>query len=164
LDHLTHEVALAVLTNTHHTNRFLIDSGASSQYCHDRSAFITFKEIPSTARQGFTVANDVLLRVFNGSQYICVRIPNVYYVPLLQNCLLSVSQLNDRGLDVLFFAHSPAEIRNGFVAIGKGKCDGRLIVLDTLPLTASDRINAATTNAAPTKQPLRDTYNRWRSR
>lgn len=83
--------------------RFL-DTGCSNHMCGDRSMFSSlvddikhFVKCGSNTRMLVTGKGSVRL-LFNGIHFM---VSNVYYVPELRNNLLSVGQLQEKGLTIL---------------------------------------------------------------
>ena len=102
------EVLLMAFVELHETRRgdvWFVDSGCSNHMCGERNMF---SSLDTAFTHNVKLGNNHKLEVsgkgvvkitLNGVSYV---IRDVYYVPELKNNLLSVGQLQEKGLDVLF--------------------------------------------------------------
>ncbi|KAK9121298.1 hypothetical protein Syun_018915 [Stephania yunnanensis] len=98
-------MAYVELQGTRRRDVWFVDSGCSNHMCGERSMF---SSLDTAFTHNVKLGNNHKLVVdgkgvvkitFNGISYV---VNDVYYVPELKNNLLSVGQLQEKGLDVLF--------------------------------------------------------------
>lgn len=103
-----HEVLLMAyieLNGTKRSDAWFVDSGCSNHMCGDRSMF---SSLDTTFTHSVKLGKNHKLDVSGKGavkiklQGVCYVLSDVYYVPDLRNNLLSVGQLQEKGLDVLF--------------------------------------------------------------
>jgi hypothetical protein len=123
-------IALVATDDIPCSTDWVLDSGATSHMCYQRTAFVTFKEI----KQSIIIGNGHALQATGvGSIALndAVTLIDVLYVPALHVNLLSVKALTARGAEVSF-SHEQAYIRHSgrIVFTAKLASDG-LYALDT---------------------------------
>ena len=97
------EYAFVTNTQASHMFKILLDSGASSHFCPDRSKFKTFvesKTIVNTADGRSFIANgkgDVDIEIPSGASITTVTLKDAIYAPEMASTLISISKLDKNG-------------------------------------------------------------------
>lgn len=115
-DHFEH----ALTTSASSSSSWVIDSGATSHITGTRNHFSSFDSnyrtsitLPNGLTMNATGRGDIRMQFMNGSNEIHnVRISDVLYIPGVNCNLLSVKQMNDKGIQV-HFNNKPGRIRLG---------------------------------------------------
>lgn len=96
--------AQSEFTSNEKTTNWILDSGASSHMCHDRSAFCNFVELKHSVMlaTGDNVTALGMGNVLLKSTYADVELSNVLYIPNLHTNILSVSKIIDHNCCVKF--------------------------------------------------------------
>lgn len=98
-------MACSEVNGGYRNDLWFLDSGCSNHMCGDRSLFCDIDEsFKHTVRLGNNARMNVVAKgnirlLLNGSSYV---VTEVFYVPELKNHLLSIGQLQEKGLTVSF--------------------------------------------------------------
>lgn len=116
--------------------KFILDSGASSHMCNDRSLFMEFNDkkatvcLPDDRKMDCEGIGKLAVNLNVGGKSRKVSVEDVLYAPKMKVNLISVAKLNDRGLSVIFKGGKALIFNSKEILIGTATRDGTLYYLD----------------------------------
>ncbi|GJT53730.1 retrovirus-related pol polyprotein from transposon TNT 1-94, partial [Tanacetum coccineum] len=123
----------AIVTRNPCANGWYLDSGATVHVCDSRDKFVDYQKV--TGKQVIMANSDradvcgfgtVKLKFTSGK---VVTLQNVYHVPSIPKCLISVSKLDEHGFKITFESRKVVISKHG-VFVGKGYILGGMYRVD----------------------------------
>ncbi|GJW46022.1 zinc finger, CCHC-type containing protein [Tanacetum coccineum] len=123
----------AIVTRNPCTNGWYLDSGATVHVCDSRDNFVDYHKV--TGKQVIMANSDradvcgfgtVKLKFTSGK---VITLQNVYHVPSIPKCLISVSKLDEHGFKITFESRKVVISKHG-VFVGKGYILGGMYRVD----------------------------------
>ena len=141
------ELAFATLHQPIPKDEWILDSGATSHFAHDKNDIIanTFRKITSqiTTVSGHQTSikgiGNIRIFIKNNSQVIPIVIESVQYAPQLSSKLISESVLTSKGFTV-YKSNQDCKISKGNTIIRLSKCSNNLYTFEQA-LTLSNSLN-----------------------
>lgn len=140
------------------TTKWILDSGASKHMCGDRTLLSNLKRFESP--QQVKLADNTSIRAYGKgmtrlqSDQTSLRLEEVWYVPELRTIkLISITCLNDSGIEVVFKPGRTVEAHKDCRLVFTGSTNSGLVVLDLKHLPPAGAKVYITTSATATSAP-----------